>query len=157
MQKGKLFPMVTAFWARVQSVCDYWGLGLHRRLHLLGDATAALLFKSRKRGESRGGGTACPQILLAIELAQRLQGHNIHLPSAAVAAGSKKRWVGPKFLGVCGQMACSYCCKYFGTGPRPPLRVTQVTGLTGCCGLGTAGTCWPAEASFHRWAASWCS
>lgn len=29
--------------------------------------------------------------------------------------------------------------------------------FTGCCGSGTAGTCWPAGAGSHRWAASWCS
>lgn len=61
-------------------------------------------FFSKDASEERVGvgGTASPQILLAIQLAQLLQGHNIRLPRAAVAAGSDKRWGGPKLLGPGG-------------------------------------------------------
>lgn len=45
---------------------NYWGLGLRRRLRLLGDATVALLFERCKWGECGDGGAASLQILLAI-------------------------------------------------------------------------------------------
>lgn len=123
---------------------DYRGVGLHRRLHLLGDATRPPLGKTHV-GRMRWGGwhESLPRDLLSSKTSAAAAGPR-H-PAAVMC--HDMRQAGHELLGsAAGRHALA-----------AGSALARGLVFTGCCGSGTAGTCWPAGAGFHRWAASWCS
>lgn len=119
---------------------DYWGVGLHRRLHLLGDATRSL--GKTHVGRLWWGGWQ--ESLQRDPLSSKMSAGTQH-PAAAMC--HDMRQAGQELLrSVAGRHT-----------PAAGSALAWGLVFTGCCGSGTAGTCWPAGAGFHRWAASWCS